>query len=47
MENSIVSRITSMHLYAWEKGLKTGVVDIAAQKALKRRLKFHRRTGTI
>ena len=33
MENPTVSRITSMHFYAWEKGLKTGMYYLRTKAA--------------
>ncbi|MEO5675303.1 MAG: ribonucleoside-diphosphate reductase subunit alpha, partial [Chitinophagales bacterium] len=33
MENATVSRITSMHFYAWEKGLKTGMYYLRTKAA--------------
>jgi ribonucleoside-diphosphate reductase alpha chain len=33
MENATVSRVTSMHFYAWEKGLKTGMYYLRTKSA--------------
>jgi ribonucleoside-diphosphate reductase alpha chain len=33
MENATPSRITSMHFYAWEKGLKTGMYYLRTKAA--------------